>query len=347
MGANLRTLADELGVAQATISNILASRGAYADDTRRRVIAAAKRHGYVPSRLATSLRENHSTAVGIMMSNLTDPYFAEMLDSLGRAIAEQGLEVMVNLSTLKPNEDMLEVYRSFFSWRLRAFLISADSLRHVPAPPDLLPMLKATVAITLNVNPWAECSAVYPDREASADMAVDYLASLGHRRIGVLAYPHREMDHPKRSSIHQALQRHGLSLRDQDVLRVVPLIDGSDPASGFALGQNYARRQDRPSAMIAWTDGIATSFLSGFCNAGGRVPQDLAVVAYNNTHLAATGATPLTVVGVPMAKFARATVDLMQRQLAARDQDNAVPVEHVKLAPELVIRHSSGPATAK
>lgn len=345
MSVSLRALADELGVAQATISNILASRGAYAEATRRRVVDAAKRHGYVPSRLATSLRESRSSAVGIMMSNLADPYFAEMLDSLGRAISEQGLEVMVKLATLKSNESMLDAYRSFFAWRLRAFLVSADSLLHVPPPPDLRPMMNSTAVITLNVNPWAECSAVYPDREASADMAVEYLVGLGHQRIGVLAYPHSELDHPKRKLIEQSLRRHGLQLREEDVLQIAPLIEGGDPGSGFAIGQQYARRRNRPTALIAWTDAIAASFLSGFCDVGGRVPHDLAVVAYNNTRMAATGSTPLTVVGVPMTKFAQATVDLMQRQMAARDKGEWAPVEHVKLAPELVVRHSSGPAT--
>jgi DNA-binding LacI/PurR family transcriptional regulator len=274
------------------------------------------------------------------MSNLRDPYFAELLDALGRAISDEGLEVMVNVSTLRPNEDVLEAYRSFLSWRLRAFLISADNLRDVPAPPDLLRVLKSTVVITLNANPWSACSAIFPDRAASADMAVDYLLNLGHKRIGVLAYPH-EAGHPKRTFLEQSLERRNAAMRESDILQILPGVDGSNPKSGFALGREYFRRADRPTAIVAWTDGIATSFLSGFMCAGGRVPQDLAVVAYNNTDLAATGALPLTVVGVPMERFAKATVELMQRQSAARDRGEDVAVEHVKLAPDLIIREST------
>jgi LacI family transcriptional regulator len=331
-------------VAQGTVSNILASRGAYSDETVKRVRAAAQKLGYVPSRIATSLRDRSSSAVGVLMSNLTDPYFAELLDALGRALAEQNWDVMVNLSTLKPNEDVLESYRAFLSWRLSGFLISADALRNVPPPPDLLQVIRSTVVITLNSNPWEQCPAIYPDRAHHAVLALDHLQALGHRRIGMLAYA-EDPTHYKAVAFRQAMVERGLELRPQDVWHVPSALETADadlinPA--FEVGRKFAAATDRPTAMVAWTDSSATAFVSGFMSGGGRVPEELSIVAYNNTRLAATAAVPLTVVGVPMGKFAMATVDLMSSELQSRKNREIHAPPQIQLMPELVVRRSSG-----
>ena len=344
MSVGLKDLAEACGVAQGTVSNILASRGAYSEDTRRRVREAAQKLGYVPSRIATSLRDQSSSAVGVLMSNLTDPYFAELLDALGRALAEQNWEVMVNLSTLKPGEDVLEAYRSFLSWRLRGFLISADALRNVPPPPDLLQVIQSTVVVTLNSNPWAQCPAVYPDRGQLATLAMEHLLSLGHRRIGMVAYS-KDPKHYKAASFRKVMESQGLKLLPDDVWHVPLALEagGEDLVNpSFEAGRQFAAAKDRPTAMVVWTDSMATAFVAGFMSEGGRVPTDLSVVAYNNTRLAATAAVPLTVVGVPMGKFAKATVEVMSASLEDRKLAKDAPPRQVKLMPELHVRRSSG-----
>lgn len=344
MAVGLKSLAAACGVAQGTVSNILASRGAYSPETVKRVRAVALELGYVPSRIATSLRDSSSSAVGVLMSNLTDPYFAELLDALGRALAAQSWDVMVNLSTLKPGEDVLESYRSFLSWRLAGFLISADALRNVPPPPDLLQVIRSTVVITLNSHPWSQCPAVYPDRMQHATLAMNYLLSLGHRRIGMLAYSN-DPTHYKAVKFHESMAEQGLELRPHDVWHV-PLaketLDEELINPAFEVGRRFAAAKDRPTAMVAWTDSMATAFVSGFMSGGGRVPEDLSVIAYNNTRLAATAAVPLTVVGVPLGKFAKATVNLMSSELAARKSREVHAPPQIKLMPELVVRRSSG-----
>lgn len=346
MAVGLKKLADECGLSQGTVSNILASRGGYAEETRRMVVEAARRHGYVPSRLATSLREKRSSAVGILMANLTDPYFAELLDALSREISANGLEVMVNLSGLKPGDDVLETYRSFLSWRLRAFLVCA-SVREVPPPSDLLRVLNATAVIALNNNPWPDCAAVYPERSAFAALALEHLVSLGHRRIGILAYGD-DREHYKAIELRNEMHRRGLTLRPQDFLHVPQATTSSatpsEAAVGFELGKRWARLSagsERPTAAIAWTDMIAARVAAGFTAAGGQIPRDLSIIAYNHTRFGAIAGLPLTAVGVPMDRFARAAVQVMQQAVAARSENKPF-AEHVSLQPELIVRQSTG-----
>lgn len=343
MAVSLRMLAVECGVAEGTVSNILASRGAYAADTRQRVMAAARRMGYVPSRLATSLREKRSAAVGVLMSHLNDPYFAELLDAFSRTLARHQLEVMVSVSSWRSPEEVVASYRTFLSWRLQALLVQSG--QHNLAPPELPRALAATVVITLNANPWPQCCAVFPDRAMIARRAVEHLVELGHRRIGTIAY-WPQLHHNKAAAIRQALQRHGLTLRDEDFIHVPspdPVAPVEPSETGYAAGRRFAERLDRPTAMIAWSDAGAVSFASGFMSAGGRIPQDLSLVTYNNTRFAAAAGLPLTAVGVETNRFAQAAVDLMCQAQQARQlgQETESFVRHQSLEPDLVVRQST------
>jgi LacI family transcriptional regulator len=205
-------------------------------------------------------------------------------------------------------------------------------------------VIASTVVVTLNSNPWAQCPAVYPDRGQLAELAMEHLLALGHRRIGMLAYTN-DPTHYKATLFHQAMASRGLSIRPQDVwyASLSMTQTGDDLVNpAFELGKQFAAAKDRPTALVAWTDSMATAFVAGFMSAGGKVPHDLSIVAYNNTRLAGTAAVPLTVVGVPMGKFAAATVELMTSELEKRKSVRGGSPRQVKLQPEVVVRQSTG-----
>jgi len=348
MPVAIQKLAEECGLARTTVRNILSSsKGAYSEETRQRVLAAAQRHGYYPSRLPKLLRERSASAVGLIFPNLTDPYVAELLDMFTRELVKLDLEVMVGVPHWKSHEEARKVYHSFLSWHLRAFLVATQQ-SDIIDPEDFQQIIRSTVMISLNGNPWPECCAVYPDRELAAKLAVKHLVDLGHRRIGQLAYSPLP-DHVKTQTLKTELTGQGLTLLPQDIWTAA-LPDSPEKAPEklamdiFDLGRKFARTPDRPTAMVAWSESLACRFISGFLAEGGRVPRDLSVVTYNQTQSFGMIPVPLTAVGVPIDRFVETTLALMLEALAARKNEENL-CRQIQLEPKLRVRQSTGPTT--
>ena len=344
---NLKKLAEACGLAQTTVSNILSGHpGAYAEETRKKVLSLAGQLGYYPSRLPRFLRDNQSSTVALLVTNLTDPYFAELLDMFTRVLKTLDMEVMVGVPHWSSREEAQKAYHSFLSWCPRAFLITADD-PNVLAPEDLDRATRSTAFITLTGNPWSGCSAVYPNRRKIARLATEHLVSLGHRRIGMLI---GEGDDPRKvQNFREALRNGGLELLEQDIwpIHVHSMtekeVDDQREDTAFNVGSRLAGHRDIPTALVATCDMIAVPFMSGFVFAGGKIPDDLSVVTYNNTRYAETASLPLTAVGLPIGPFTETTVRLVQDILDAQEQGQTL-VRQIEMDPDLVARRSSGPA---
>jgi DNA-binding LacI/PurR family transcriptional regulator len=151
--------------------------------------------------------------------------------------------------------------------------------------------------------------------------------------------------------LEEELGRRGLPLAEQDIWSV-PRVEEPGEASEaaaqaeFELGRRVAHATDRPTAVVAWTEPLASRFIAGFQRAGGRVPDDLSVLTYNNTRCAGITPLPLTAVGVPVDSLAETIVDLAAGEGLAAHKSGERPVRQVKMPPRLVIRESIAPPPA-
>ncbi|NLX24324.1 MAG: LacI family transcriptional regulator [Phycisphaerae bacterium] len=341
----LKQLSRECGLSTSTVSNVLSSRGRHSQATRERVFAMAKQYGYTPSRLASSLCGKTSSTVAVLATDITHPYYAEVLDSVARALLKIGLEPMVGIAPWDNPEEAGKLYKSFLSWRPRGFLlitfgevIPGLTAEHVEQ------VQKNAVLITINRAVWKECPAVYPDNRRSMELVVDHLTALNHRRIGFLNLSSRPECYRTRL-LNDVLTSRGLALRTDDILsRPLPEEIGEDAAGlWFDLGKEFAARTDRPTALISRSEPLANWFLGGFLSAGGRVPSDLSIITHNNSRNAGMASVPLTAVGVPTGRLAEQTIELLQEAFSRREAGEAFQ-KQVQLEPELRVRMSTGPA---
>jgi LacI family transcriptional regulator len=347
-------IAADCGVSAQTVRNILASRkGAYAERTRQAVAAAAERLGYRPNPMARMLREGSSPAVGVLVPHLNDPYYMEVLQHLAFGVEDLGLTLMMGVLHLKDREETLASYRTFLDWQVRAFIVLHHAQDAVEEK-DLGDVIDSSFLMTINNNRWQHCSAVWQDRQEIARLAAEHLVGLGHQRIGFLSY---EVDNPghdystirgnaRTKRLDEELEKLGTRLDLADVHLVPRPEISATPEHADALGLEYgrelARTKDRPTALVCWDERLAVRVSLGFLSAGGRVPEDLSILSYNHSAFAATGALPLTTVGVPPERYARHTIEILRDGLGARQQGKPFHC-HLAVRPEITVRETTAP----
>jgi LacI family transcriptional regulator len=296
---------------------------------------AAKRFNYKPSQHAKSFREANSNAVGIIFWQLTDPFYAEILETLSCELSKIGISSMVTVPRQSAKSGFKDACAEYLNWRIKQIIL-------MPPPfkidrKEINHFKSQCVIMSLDhYDPIPDLSAVYSDRKKMVELGVKYLIDKGHHRIGVISY-NPDFNFCKTLDIHNELQKYGLRLNPDDIFySPIPSVssDSDELTRIFFQGASFAGKKDRPSALISYSDMYANRFLSGFSMAGGKFQENLDIVSHNSSKVAATAAWPLPTVGVPVEKLVGATVKMIQEARAAMKRKSAY-YKQEKLSPEI------------
>ncbi|AXI90103.1 LacI family transcriptional regulator [Streptomyces sp. ETH9427] len=296
----IKDVARVAGVSVGTVSNVINRPDTVAAETRARVLSAIDRLGYVRSESARQLRAGRSRIMGLLVLDMGNPFFVDVARGAERAARQAGLGVMVCNSAQSPSEEA-EYLSLFAEQRVRGVLLTpADaSGRNIEA---FRRHGIPFVLVDRVAEGTTECS-VSVDDVAGGALAVRHLVDAGHRSIAyVSGPPGLNQVRDRRTGALDALAEAGLG---PDSLHELPT-ERLDVAAGR--------------------------------DAGG-VPDDLAIVGYDDIEFAAAAAVPLTSVRQPAVTMGALAAELLLEET----EDTGAPHEHrrVVLAPELVVRRSS------
>lgn len=332
METSIREVARRAGVSVGTVSNVLNRPSRVAATTRARVLAAIDDLGFVRNESARQLRVGRSQTLGLIVPDTRNPLFTDIARGVEDAAAGTGLGVLLCNSAASPGRerralDLLE------QQRVRGLLITPVGLRH-----DHLNRLQergmAVVLLDRRAPHHDRCS-VRVDHELGGDIAVSYLVGLGRKRI---AYASGPLDGDACQGRHRgalrALERAGLA-PDAMINLVQPELSVS---AGRLAAATLLRLDPRPTALFCGSDLMAVGALHALMRAGVRVPEDVAVVGYDDVELADAAAVPLTTVRQPREDLGRVATELVVEE---GDQPADHRHRHVPLAPELVVRESA------
>ena len=305
--------------------------------TRERVLRAAKQLRYHPSAIARGLLHKRMNTVGVVFSNpdpapISNPYFAPILDGITLAAARHKQNAMLFTGQVWSDADHS---LPFFSDGRCDGLILVGMHTHTDIIPSLLE--RGTPFVLIN-NRWEDdrVSWLDADDEASAFAATEYLLSLGHRRIAMLAGEDfvgcvgRRNDGYRHALASAGLSATGMILpggffeptitaRMEQILRLPP--------------------SERPTALICTTDTMAVDAVLSLTRLGLRVPEDVSVIAHDDTTIAAACTPPLTAMRQPFRPMGERAVDVLLSQLEAE-----ASIGCRELFPtELIPRQSSAP----
>jgi LacI family transcriptional regulator len=327
-------VARHAGVSQTTVSLVLNNSAVIGvpEETRERVIAAMGALGYIPDRTARSLRTRKTYAIASVIPDITNPFYPAFERGI-QDIADQNGYDLITYNTdglLEKEQRCLRLLQGRQIDGIVAVFF------HLTAR-DLLPLLESGIAIVrleaVRKQPGDQpLDNVYVDNVAAARVAAEYLITRGHRRIGIIA-GHLGPGRTRLLGYQSGLAAHGLSA---DQL----LIQAGDftVQSGIDCTNTLLAASPRPTAILAANDLIAMGALSAIRAAGLRVPEDIAVVGFDDIQSAALVSPPLTTVSLFQEQIGRRAAEMLLERL-----DGTAPAggRCEELPASLVVRESA------
>lgn len=338
--ATIAEVAAEAGVSIATVSRVLTNTKPVRPETRRRVLEAAAALDYVPSGPARALAGSPTGMLGLLMTDLTQPFYTELANAIESEAQARGYTLM--LANGAGDSGREASYLDLLAQRrVDGILVASRGVttRHI----DWLRRAPVEVVLVTCEAPGVPLPAIVAASQAGAAMAADHVLGLGHRRIGEIVGPAVSASSPERhAGVVGALAAAGIAERDL----AVEACDG-DVAGGRVAAEALLARTPRPTAILCYNDLVAVGALHAIAAAGLSCPGDVSVVGFDDIPIAAMVSPALTTVAQAVDDMARWAVDRITAQIAAnRGEGTVEPPEVVRTACRLVVRGSTAPPPA-
>ncbi|MFL0359369.1 LacI family DNA-binding transcriptional regulator [Curtobacterium flaccumfaciens] len=332
MAVSVREVAALAGVSLGTVSNVLNRPDKVAPGTVERVQSAIATLGFVRNDSARQLRAGRSSTVGLIVLDGGNPFFTDVARGAEDAAMDNGLAVLIGNSD--ESTDRERTYVDLFEERRVAGLLIS------PAGDDLsrLARLRDQGTAVVLVDRRADdehFASVSVDDVAGGRIAVEHLAAIGRTHIAFVGGPF---------GIRQVADRHAGALAAAQAagirLEALPTTSLS-VLEGRRIGEAIQARPatERPDAVFAANDLLAVGLEQAFIMRGTiAVPEQIAIVGYDDIAFAESAVVPLTSVRQPAQDLGRRAIELLTKQV---EQGQDIDLEHVEFTPELVVRQSS------
>lgn len=321
-------VADRAGVSKSLVSLVLRGKPGVSEARRKAVLKAADELGYRPNAAARSLAQQRTHTVGALLSDMRNPWFIDLLDSVRAELGALGLNLFLSeVHQSQPNSSVLD---AFLEARV-------DGLLFLGTMPDTAELAAAAQGMPAVVVSGREpdlptVDVVTGDDHAGAVAAMEHLVGLGHRRIAHLAGTGRAAE-LRTEGYRDQMRRHGL---ERNIM--IEVSDRSEEGDQRAA-EALLDARTRPTAILANNDYAALLAMSCAQERGLSIPGDLSMVGYDNTTVARTGYIGLTSVDNSYVDMGRMAARQLERRIEAPDAPRSVTL----LDPSLQVRRTSAP----
>jgi LacI family transcriptional regulator len=343
----IRDVAKESGFSSTTVSIVLnnAPLARYIPvATKKRIERAAKKLGYRPNLFARSLRSKRSHTVGVMVVDMTDPFCTLVLRGIENSLYQSSfLPILTDMHNERSRfERYLEM---LLDRRVEGLIVVANWLfLDINLLSDLEKSSVPTAIIGCELKN-EQMSSVIVDNELGAQLAIEHLHALGHRKIAIIRGPKGLVDSsPRWKGIRNFAKSSDLEL---DPRLILDLPESRDPISSFEAGFKLTEdlvKQKRPfTAILAFDDMTAFGAIRALAKAGIRVPEHCSVIGFDDVANSAFYTPALTTIRQPLETMGGMAVGLVVDGINAVLEKREASALHRKVAPELVVRESTHP----
>jgi DNA-binding LacI/PurR family transcriptional regulator len=331
----MQDIAKAAGVSQSTVSRVLNDTPTsvpIAAETRERVQEVAKRLGYRPNPLARGLRGARTMLLGVIVREITDPFFAMAVEAVSTEALARGYNVVLGSAHSKADEAI--ALRAVLETRHCDAILLLGDMRDEPKFLDDLRASQTPVIALWHGSELEGVPTVNIDNRAGMVAALEHLVDLGHTRIGFIGGRPLGDIRERRTAYTEFLEGRGIAVPDEYVLNV-----GNDPSGGDAALRTLLDLDQPPTAVVCSTDHLATGVLHAAADLGVDVPGALSVVGFDDIPIASFTVPSLTTVHMPVNEMTAVAARLAMDE----PEDGAGPPGNVVVSPSLVVRKSTGP----
>lgn len=323
-------VAREARVSASTVSHVINETRYVSDEVKQRVHAAMEALNYQPNVIARSLRTRETLTVGVVVSDVTNPFFTSIVRAIEDEVLKQGYSIILCDTDEKPERE--QAYLRLLMGRRVDGLIVAPSSGNADLLRSAIESGLPVVLLDRSI-PGLTADVVLSDNESGAFDAVSYLIGMGHRRIGIIAGRLEVSTGADRMAGYvRAIRTHGIPV-DESLIEVAKF--KRDIA--YDKTMKMLNRAEPPTALFVCNNVMTAGTMAALKAAGKKVPEDISVIGFDDSEWAALMDPPLTVVAQPIVELGtRAAQTLMRRISRGRVKTPRAVV----LKPELILRDS-------
>jgi LacI family transcriptional regulator len=329
---SLKTLGEYLNLSPATISLVLNNAPgvrSIPQETRERVIAAAKKFDYRPSFYARSLRKRQTFSVGDLVPELSDGYSVLILNGVEEVLIEEGYFYLT--ASHRRKADLIEEYPRMLMDRSVEGFIAIDTVlqKELPLPVVAVAGHRKIKGVTN----------VLLDHRRAAELSLRHLYQLGHRKIAFMRGQGHSSDSSDRWNCLMAVARE-LKREVRPELTVQLELNISSPELGYPVVQELLTKNSKFTALVCYNDIAAIGAIRAFRDRGLRVPEDVSVVGFDDIQGAAYHNPSLTTIRQPLRNMGATAARMLLERIRNTKGPEEYPSE-ISIIPELIIREST------
>lgn len=335
MKTTIYDVAKEAGVSIATVSKVINDTGRISEKTKKHVLEVMNRLHYQPSVVASALTGKQTHTIGLLVPDIANPFFSEVARALEDSAEEKGFNVI--MCSTDNNDEKGKNYISLLLRKRVDGLIIATSFQDAETVKKLVEKNIPLVLFSTDI-PALSVDMVSVDDYKAAFQSIDYLLSLGHKNIGLIAEKATSSKY-RLQGYKDALDSAGITVED----RYIHYTEAATIQSGKHLANLLFEEKNRPTAVFACNDILAAGVMQAAKERGIQIPADLSVIGFDNTILADICYPTLTTIAQPIQEMAEQTTSLLIHQIEHKEKKK----QRILLVPELIIRNSTASITKK
>ncbi len=326
----IRDVAREAGVSIATVSRALNAPDLLTPLTRKKVERAIKHLGYEPNLIASSLKSRKSTMIGIVVSDIQNPFFVRIIKSAERLLKTESYTAIICDSEEDPDKEAAYL-RELFSRRIDGLII-IPSLEHNRILQILGRRSAAVVFVDRYLSEDFDC--IKSNNQAGMSLLISHLIARGYREIGLISGPLQTLTGRERYEAYlQMMRRHNLPLNDNFVQ-----ISDFSVEGGYQATRRLLQSAARPEAIVAANNLTGIGALRAIHHSGLSIPDDIGLVIFDEVMLGDLTHPPLTVVMQPAEEMGMEAAKLLIERMKGT---SGLPPQLIVHEPKLLVRRST------
>lgn len=339
----LSDIAASVGVTPMTVSRVINESGYVSDETREKVLLAAKEMNYRRNGLARALKRQSTETVGLVLGDISNPYSTELARAVRETLINRGFSLFICISEHSAKEDVV-AFESLADHSVDGIIVATRS--NEGGDNYLRGIVESNIPVVIIGRDFQheDVDFVSPDNFKGGFEATQHLIDLGHKRIAFVGA------NLKGGSSLKRLQGYLKALNDHDIEIDERLITGrnedvseipgySTEEIGFEGMKRLLSLPNPPTAVFARNDFTAIGAMSAIKEAGLSIPDDIAIVGFDDVSLAVRTSPPLTTVRQPMRLEGQLAAEMLLERIESKER---LPRRERILNCELIVRESTG-----